>query len=366
MPSPPTPRPLIVTDDPRILEELLRLAAAADVDPVVAHAVAHACRDWPDSPLVVVGADLAAGMAARAPHRHPNLVVAAYAPRSQAPGSESDLWREAVRLGAHDVLSLPEAETRLVDLFTAVAVGPPRKQAIIGVVGGRGGVGASLLAVALALAGVRARLRTLLVDSDPLGGGLDLLLGQEHVPGTRWHDLVARQGRMAPAALWSALPAVSGLALLTWEHSSDSPVPVPAVAMRSILASAAEVDLLVADLPRVLDGPAREVVQRAWSVLLLVPADVHSVVAATRVAAALREHTSKGGIVIRSSTPPRLSPEVVATSTGLPLAGELAVEPGLDRLLERGAVPATHRKSPLRRFSDAFVAGLRTTEGGAL
>ncbi len=60
---------------------------------------------------------------------------------------------------------------------------------LVAVVGGRGGAGASVLATALALTAARRDLEVTLLDLDPLGGGLDLLLGAEAAPGLRWGDL---------------------------------------------------------------------------------------------------------------------------------------------------------------------------------
>jgi hypothetical protein len=54
------PRPLVLTTDPSLLDELLRLAAAAGAEPDVADHVAAAVPLWRDAPLVVVGLDSAA------------------------------------------------------------------------------------------------------------------------------------------------------------------------------------------------------------------------------------------------------------------------------------------------------------------
>ncbi|GAA3729431.1 secretion/DNA translocation related CpaE-like protein [Spinactinospora alkalitolerans] len=357
-------RPLLVTDDPDLLDDLLRLAAAADVEVTVAHAAAHASREWPRAPLVVVGADLVAALADLEPDRHPNVVVAgsgsAGAPTGgRTSGADERIWNAALRIGAREVLAVPERETRLVDLFAEATEGGLERARVVAVVGGRGGAGASLLAVALALAGERARLRTLLVDADPLGSGLDLLIGEEHVTGTRWGELTARQGRMSWPSLHGALPTVRGLTLLTWARGPAARIPAPA--MRAVLASAVRgTDLVVADLPRTLDATAHEVLRRTTVALLAVPADVHAVMSASRIAPMLRDHVADLRLVVRGASPAGLPADAVALSLGLPLAGELADEPGIDRALERGEPPAARPRSPLAAFGDAFVARLRT------
>ena len=52
------PRPLLVTADPSILDDLLRLAATAGVEVDVAHDLPAARRSWNAAPLVVLGPDL--------------------------------------------------------------------------------------------------------------------------------------------------------------------------------------------------------------------------------------------------------------------------------------------------------------------
>ena len=61
-----------------------------------------------------------------------------------------------------------------------------------------------------------ARASTLLVDLDPLGGGLDLLLGAERLAGLRWPDLAGARGRLGGGMLRDALPRLDGLSLLSW------------------------------------------------------------------------------------------------------------------------------------------------------
>ena len=50
--------PLIITRDDTLLDELLRLGAAAGVVPTVAHDGGAALRGWSASPLVLVGVDV--------------------------------------------------------------------------------------------------------------------------------------------------------------------------------------------------------------------------------------------------------------------------------------------------------------------
>lgn len=80
-----------------------------------------------------------------------------------------DVWRRAVEIGAEHVLRLPDAEGWLVDQIANAAEGVGRPALTVGVIGGRGGSGASTLACALAVTAARAGRRTMLIDGDPTG-----------------------------------------------------------------------------------------------------------------------------------------------------------------------------------------------------
>ena len=62
-PSGHTRRPLLVTSDPDVLEELLRLSAATGVELDVTPDAAGARRYWSSATLVLVAVDAAAGCA---------------------------------------------------------------------------------------------------------------------------------------------------------------------------------------------------------------------------------------------------------------------------------------------------------------
>src|SRR5437879_9450609 len=73
---------------------------------------------------------------------------------------------------------------------------------VIGVLSGCGGAGASVLAAVLAAAAERC----MLIDCDHLGGGIDVLLGCERVPGPRWRHVRLRGGELDPSVLLDGLP----------------------------------------------------------------------------------------------------------------------------------------------------------------
>lgn len=80
MPSTSSARPLFLTDDPALLDDLLRLAAAANVDVTVVSSAARSSRYWAQAPLVVVGTDLVGVLARAEPPRHAHAVVVSRTP----------------------------------------------------------------------------------------------------------------------------------------------------------------------------------------------------------------------------------------------------------------------------------------------
>jgi secretion/DNA translocation related CpaE-like protein len=340
-----------------LLDKLLRLAAAASVEPDVAHDVPAVRRWWATAPLVLVGADLVPHLAGEGTAGPAEMVL----PRRREVvliGTDLDhprIWEHAVALGAERVVFLPDAEPWLVDRLADAAEGAAWQALTVAVLGGRGGAGASTMAAALSVTGIRRGMRPLLVDGDPLGGGIDLLLGGEQSNGLRWPDLVGTRGRVSGAALREALPRVDELTVLSWDRGDV--LTIPPDAMRAVLEAARRgSDLVVVDLPRRLDPAAEVALGRCDIALLVVPAEVRATASAARVAAAAGLIAADLRLVVRGPAPAGLPAEVIAEALDLPLAGEVRAEPGIDAALERGEPPARRGRGPLAAFCDRFLA----------
>ncbi len=344
-------RPLVVTADDALLDDLLRLASISSASPDVAADAGAAVRRWLAAPLVLVGVDLADQVAAASPVRRAGVLLV---------GRDLDdatVWRRAVAIGAEHVVLLPDGEPWLVDRLADAAEGGGGEARTVAVVGGRGGAGATVLATALAVASVRRGSRTMLVDGDPLGGGIDLVVGGEDQAGLRWPDLVSTRGRVGAESLRSALPQVDDLRVLSWDRSDS--LTIPGATMREVLAAGRRgSDLVVVDLPRRVDAAVEETLTRATTTLLVVPAEIRATAAAARVAAALTLACADVRLVVRGPAPSGLDGAVIAASLGLPLAGELAPEPRLAESLERGEPPGRRARGPLGRFCDRFLDDL--------
>ncbi|MFY0408794.1 septum site-determining protein Ssd [Solicola sp. PLA-1-18] len=338
VPLPVDRRPVVVTADEQVLEELLRLCAAADVVPVVAGDVASARRAWTSAAVVVVDAVEAALLATHSPPRRSEVHLVARR------GDGEGAWRSAVALGAEHVHVLPDDERALVDALAASVEPAADDSAVVAVVAGSGGAGASTLAAALAVTASRRGVATLLVDADPLGGGIDLVVGAEESQGLRWPDLAGTQGRLSGESLREALPRTAGLSVLSWDRG-DAPA-VSAESMRSVLAAGRRAgSLVVVDVARRLDPAAEEALLVAHRTLLVVSADVRGVAAATRTLASVRELTGDVGLVVRGPGPSGLDADLVASTLGAPLVARVRDDRRLAAAVDEGLGPVAHRRS---------------------
>lgn len=185
---------------------------------------------------------------------------------------------------------------------------------VVGVVGGSGGVGASTFA-SLVAAGVRG---ATLIDLDPVGGGIDVLLGVEDVPGARWSGLRVDGGYLDPTLLADGLPRWRGVAVL----AADVPPPTPA-AVAQVIAAGAQLGPVVLDLPRA-PSPIRAAALAQCGVCVLVAAaEIRAVVAASAVVRTLSG--ARVGVVMRRS---RMAVAEALALLGVPLLGVL---PSVDR-----------------------------------
>ena len=324
-------RPLLVSNDPDLIDDVLRLAAANGIEVHLATDAESARSRWAVAPLVLVGADLGAGTARVRPPRRRDVVLV-----TRAPSPED--WQAAVGIGAEHVVALPDGERWLVDRLADCGEGIARDGTVVAVMSAGAGAGASTLASTLALAGAYRSMRVLLVDADPWGGGLDVLLGIEDAPGSRWADLAETRGRLSAATLEQALPHVSGVSLLSWGREGSA-TPAPEAYASILDAGARGFDLVIVDLPARIDEIAEAVVGRAHHTLLVAATRVRSAVAAARLSSALLARTATVGVVLRDD-PRGISEEAVVAALSAPLLGRIPHHTALAMRADEGEPPS--------------------------
>ncbi len=346
-------------------EELRRLAAAAGCELVLAASVSELRVPWARAPMILLDAPAATRCAAAGLRRREGVLVLA------GPGPETDvdadLWRAAVAVGAEHVVTLPDGEGFLVTTLGERVERADEGGRVLAVLGARGGAGASVLAAAVAGAAAESGRRTLLVDCDPLGGGLDLVLGAEETVGLRWSGVALTGGRVTAAALHEALPsalpsALPGGGLLTvLSCGRDEVAPGPDAVAAVLDAGRRAGDVVVCDLPRTLGPASLAVLDRADLAVLVVPAEVRACAAAARVAAAVGARGSGLRVVVRGPAPGGLTAADVSRALGLPVLGASRPHPGLPALLERGGLP---RRGPLPTLAATVLDALTTARAG--
>ncbi|MBI1759587.1 MAG: hypothetical protein HYR62_10255 [Actinobacteria bacterium] len=341
-------RPLFITDDAELREELLRLAAVAGADPSVVDPDA-ATAAWAKAPLVVVGVDSAAACVRTGFSRRSGVVLAC------AGAVPPSAWELGVGLGVDRVLELPAAEEVLVGLLAAAGSEPSGPTgSLITVLAGRGGAGASVLSAALAVRAARQGRRPLLVDIDPLGGGADLLLGAEQSSGARWHDLRAVAGPLPAAALRAALPEAGGVAVLS--TGREDPLDLPTTAVRAVLSAGRRcADPVVVDVSRALGHNAEAAMLASTRVLLVVTNEVRAVAAAGQMVRWARHWAVAPELVVRRDRAGGLSTSEIAAALNIEVAGEFRTEPWLARALDLGEPPG-HRRGALTRLAERLLA----------
>lgn len=344
-------RPLVVSADEPLLDDLLRLLAAVGAEPELATGGPALRRAHRDAALVLLGADALSGGAVRALPRRPGVVVVSREPLPAAG------WAAAVEAGAERVAVLPEDEAWLLSRSAAAVQVPADRGWLVAVGSSCGGAGSSTLAAAVALAAAPG---VALVDADPWGAGLDVLLGAERAEGLRWPELAGLRGRVDGEALVAALPEVGGVHLVAASRSAPGPVPADAVTAVTEAARGSGRSVVV-DLPRssAMDGSVAEAVLAAAELaVLVVPARVRAATAARLMTEVPSGGWSAAQLVVRH-VPGGLSPDEVADLVGRPVLGELSHDRSAVSRGERGEPPAVSPRSPFgslaRRILDAVA-----------
>ncbi|MQY05474.1 septum site-determining protein Ssd [Actinomadura macrotermitis] len=335
---------LIITSDPSIADDLLRLAAAASAEAEVVRSAFQARDGWSSPPLVLVGGDMAHQVAALP--RRPGVVLVTRP-------SDAEGHQRALHAGAQDLALLPDHEPWLIDRLASAAEPPAGQGTVVCVCGARGGVGGSVLAAALGLTAARAGRRTLLVDGDPYGGGLDLVLGLEEQPGARWPDLASRRGRLSATTLREALPGLGDLSVLSWRP--DEPVSLPEEPVRSVLDAAVRgYDLTIVDIPRQPSDLTRTCLGKADVVYLLVPCEIR----ATLAVGALKGAFTTADVRLVVTTSGSLTPDVLAQALEMTPAAVLHQDRRVLSALDAGELPHALGKGPLADLCGHLLAGL--------
>lgn len=328
---------LAVLAEPALRDELDRVAAAVGLRAVHAGAAsAVSRRTWSAAAAVVLDEAAACRYSdSGLPRRAHVIVVTGTEP---APST----WAAALEVGARHVLRLPAQEQDLVRELSDAgesARDDGARGEVVAVVGGRGGAGASLFAVALA----QSATDPLLVDLDPWGGGLDLLVGGEAAPGVRWPDLALQGGRLSWPAVREALPRHRGISMLSGTRRGYE---LDAGAVDAVIdAGRRGGAIVICDLPRRLTDAAQTAMDTADLVVVVSQCDVRACAATATIAPVLAAINPNVGLVVRGPSPGGLTAEEVAAIAAVPLLASMRPYPRLAEQLEHGGLRLRRRSA---------------------
>lgn len=345
---------LAIVAEPHLREEIDRVAAAVGVRVVHTGERGSVSRkSWSAAAAVVLDRAAAerCGRDALPRRAHVSVVTGGDA--------EAAAWAAAVAVGAERVLQLPQQERELVAELAEAAESARdhgRDGEGVAVIGGCGGAGASLFAAALAHSAGNA----LLIDLDPWGGGMDLLIGGESTPGLRWPDLALQGGRLSWPAIREALPRHHAVSVLSGTRRGYELEPGPVAAI--IDAGRRGGVTVVCDLPRRLTEATRAALDSVELVVLVSRCDVRGCAATAALVPVLTAINPNLGLVVRGPAPGGLRATEVADIAGAPLLASMRAEPGLSDQLERGGL-RLGRRSPLAVAARSVLAVLPSRRG---
>ncbi|CAA0081754.1 putative protein [Mycolicibacterium vanbaalenii] len=337
-----SPGILAVLDDRSLDADIDRIVAAAGLR-VVRTEDPSSLRVWTSAAAIVLDIGAARRCVQRGLPRRARILLVSRAEPCPAE------WEAAVAVGAQQVVMLPTQERELMASLSdaAEAAGQSGTRGpVVAVLAGRGGAGASVFAAALA----QAAAESLLVDGDPWGGGLDLVLGSEAEPGLRWPDLSLAGGRLSYSALRDALPRRHGVSVLSGSRVlSEDPASnhIGALPLAAVIDAGSRAGVpVVCDVARQPTAAAETALAAADLVVLVTTADVRSCAAAAATGRWASAGNPNTGVVVRGPSPGGLRPVDVARIVGFPVLASMRPEPGIAPRLERGGL-TLRRRSPL-------------------
>jgi secretion/DNA translocation related CpaE-like protein len=332
--------------------------------------------------LVIVGRDLAPELHRGYLPRRDGVVVVDRSERAA-----TTAWQYAADLGADQVVQLPVGESWLIARLADIGIVRRERAQVVGFVSGSGGCGASSLAAAVAVLAVHRAITVTAIDLDPLGTGLELILGDDDPSGTGWNELAQTRGRLRGDTVRASLPEVAGVPILGWGNTSPASI-APGAVGSVIDGITTSCDLVVVDLPRQVGltnpidesqaqarsaGPIEpgdpavgvvasleEAVCRCDLIVVVCPRTSVGIAATSRLIARARFETARVQVVTIGTSSAAISAQAVAEVLQLPLLVDVSADNNVLRRIERG-VPPVGRRGGLRTAGEAVLQAISSS-----
>ncbi|ROS76573.1 MinD-like ATPase involved in chromosome partitioning or flagellar assembly [Cellulomonas sp. PhB143] len=217
------------------------------------------------------------------------------------------------------------------------------------------------MAALLAHAEHRGARPAVLVGLDRGGGGLDVVLGIEDLPGARWPDLDGVRGDIDGRAVLAALPVWRGVGVVSADRTRPVRSPgEPGVVADVLRALRGAAGLVVLDAG-VAGAAAPDLLGACDAVVLVVPLEVRGVAGAV---AALAERAQAGAagpgtvVVARDVPGGGVGERLLADVVGAPVLDTLPWHRVSRREADAGYGPPTGRRTPTGRFARRLADAL--------
>ena len=325
---------LVVSDDRRLRQGLLALAASAGVraHPVGGRALfSGVYAPLPDAPLTIFGPDVLSDDAVVEVLKSARFAGTRAVVASLTPVAPDRLPDGVARY------CLPAHEPQLLKLLVNAANTVSRSATVIEVRGATGGAGTTTAALLLAGAASSLDHDVTVIESGASPPALELILGLENQSAVRWADLLGEHGSLRdlphPEALRAALPRAGALRILA--RGGANPVPSNDAVGEVVASLARERGIIILDAgshPR--PERAEGVGVRSEISALVVPRTVTAVVRASEELS--RSVGAKPVVVTRARRGGVLTGRDVERAIPTRLIGELPEISGLQNMADRG------------------------------
>ncbi|GCD40822.1 hypothetical protein [Streptomyces paromomycinus] len=294
---------LLVTEDHDLRDHITWLADPVPVLATTPQSLTD--QQWHDAYLVLVGDRSATALAEQHPAHRDRVIVVGHDP------DDAQVWERSDSLDASTVMVLPydQATLRRRVLYAERGSDPT---CTVAVLSGCGGAGGTLFATAVAMAARRAHHRVALMDADPVGRALQLLL--EEVATHQAPDAFDGPGDEAAPLVCATRPVgVCG--------GIDPEDYLPVLHFLQ-----ADQDIVVVDAPRGPSDAAAALLEHSDLTLIVVPDTQHGIASAARVLDWVTGFASRTAIVVRRCTDEAPPPDKVANVLHTSLLGCIDTE----------------------------------------
>jgi len=360
-------RILIVDRDPAAVAVVRSILRAQDWEVISAkggaEAIEKARLEGPDAILTEMAlADMAGPDLCRALRQRPETAATPIIVLSASSGVAERV--ASLRAGATDyMVKPPDAQELIARIKAALDLRKEKSGFVIAVVGGKGGVGASVLAVNLAVA-IRRQVhgQVVLVDAARQGGTIDIMLNLQAGPSLGY--VLGRLDELEDSELDGMLiPHASGLQVLLLNEQGGQDVR-PEDLRKILVALRRTRDFVVVDLSAVQDEGTSTILDLADRVLLVLTPEITSLRGAKllleragdiglsreRIAPILNRFPQRGGLQRRD----------IENSVGVTVAINIPDDVKLVAYSINRGVPLmeSHRRSGVARQVEALAKSL--------